>query len=344
MESEFTAQEEIEGRRIFVFSDPSAGLRAFLVIDSARGGMAAGGTRTRAYAAPIDAVRDACHLSRAMTLKCAIAGLRAGGAKMVVLDHPGLARADAFRALGRRVQAMGGLFQTAGDLGTTREDLAHMAQTTRFVRTNDRALAAAVARGVRACAEACAATRGHADLSGLRIAVQGCGAIGAAVATALANAGAILQVADLDPAAATRVAAATGAHVVEPDEILSTDVDIVVPCATGGVINDESVGALRAWAICGAANNILEGETVGASLAERGVLFVPDFIASAGGVIAGVCQLQGREDAEALIRQLGATTLTVLQDAAAQGVPTTTVARRIAETRRRAWQPVAASG
>ena len=165
MESDFAAREGIEGRRIFVFSEPAAGLRAFLVIDTVRGGMAAGGTRTRAYSAPIDAIHDALKLSRAMTLKCAIAGLRAGGAKMVVLDHPGLSRADAFRALGRRVQDLGGLFQTGGDLGTTLEDTAHMAQTTRFVRTNERSLAAAVARGVRVCAEACAEARGHADLS-----------------------------------------------------------------------------------------------------------------------------------------------------------------------------------
>lgn len=336
MESDFAARDQIAGKRIFVFSEPAAGLRAFLVIDSVRGGMAAGGTRTRAYTSTIDAVHDACQLSRAMALKCAIAGLQAGGAKMVVLDHPGLARADAFRALGRRVQALGGLFQTAGDLGTTREDLAHMAQTTRFVRTNERFLAAAVARGVRACAEACAATRGHANLSGLRIAVQGCGVIGAAVAAELADAGATLVVADLDPAASARVAATTGARVAEPDAILMADVDIVAPCATGGVIDPEAVESLRAWAVCGAANNILADETVGVLLVERGVVFVPDFIASAGAVIAGVCGLQGRDDAEALIRQLGATTRAVLEEAAEQGVPTATVARRFAEARRQA--------
>ncbi len=336
MESDSAALDTIEGKRILVFSEPIAGLRAFLVIDDVCGGMAAGGTRTRAYPAPIDAVHDACQLSRAMTLKCAIAGLQAGGAKMVVMDHPGLSRADAFRALGRRVQELGGLFQTAGDLGTTLEDLAHMAQTTRFVRTNERSLAAAVARGVRACAEACAATRGHADLRDLRVAVQGCGAIGAAVASALADAGASLHVADLDPAAASRVAKATGARVVEPDGILSADVDIVAPCATGGVINGESVEALRAWAVCGAANNILADEATGTLLVQREVLFVPDFIASAGAVIVGVCELQGRDDAESLIQQLGTTTREVLLEAAAEGTATTVVAQQRAEYMRQA--------
>lgn len=334
MESDFAALEGIEGRRIFVFSEPAAGLRAFLVIDTVRGGMAAGGTRTRAYAAPIDAIHDALKLSRAMTLKCAIAGLRAGGAKMVVLDHPGLSRADAFRALGRRVQDLGGLFQTGGDLGTTLEDTAHMAQTTRFVRTNERSLAAAVARGVLVCAEACAEARGHADLSDLRVAVQGCGAIGSAVARALANAGASLQVADLDPAAAKRVAATTGARIVEPDAILAAAVDIVAPCAAGGVINRESIGSLRAWAVCGAANNILADESVGHQLVEREILFVPDFIASAGAVIAGVCELRGSDDTEALIQRLGATTRAVLQEAASLGTPTTMVATQWAEARR----------
>ena len=334
MESDFAVPDKIEGRRIFVFSAPAAGLRAFLVIDDVGGGMAAGGTRTRAYSAPIDAVRDACQLSEAMSLKCAIAGLQAGGAKMVVLDHPGLQRAAAFRALGERVQELGGLFQTAGDLGTTREDLAHMAQTTRFVRTDERSLAAAVARGVRVCAEACAATRGHESLSDLRVAVQGCGAVGTAVATELADAGAILQVADVDPAAATRVAAATGARIVEPAAILGADVDIVAPCATGRVINDESVETLRAWAVCGAANNILADEAVGVLLAQREVLFVPDFIASAGAVIAGVCELQARDDAEALIQRLGATTRAVLQEAADRRTSTTAVARERAEASR----------
>jgi len=163
--------------------------------------------------------------------------------------------------------------------------------------------------------------------------VQGCGAIGAAVATELADAGASLQVADLDAAAATRVAAATGAQVVDASDILAADVDILAPCATGGVINRESIETLRAWAICGAANNILADSEVGTMLAEREILFVPDFIASAGAVIAGVCKLQGRDDAEALIQQLGATTRTVLQEAAAAGVPTTTMATRHAEAR-----------
>jgi leucine dehydrogenase len=333
MEPGLAALDKIEGRRIFVFSEPAAGLRAFLVIDSVRGGMAAGGTRTRAYASPINAVHDARQLSRAMALKCAIAGLQAGGAKMVVLDHPGLDRANAFRALGRRVQELGGLFQTAGDLGTTPEDLAHMAQTCRFVRTNERVLAAAAARGVRACAEACVATSGHTSLRDLRVAVQGCGAMGSAVAGAFADAGAILQVADLDPVAAARVAAATGARVVPPEAILAADVDILAPCATGSVIDHASVEAMRAWAVCGAANNILADESVGLALTERGILFVPDFIASAGAVIAGVCGLQGRDDAEVLIEQLGVTTRAVLEEAADRGVPTTTVARQHAEAR-----------
>ena len=333
MESGFTAADKIEGKRIFVFSEPAAGLRAFLVIDAVRGGLAAGGTRTRAYAAPIDAVRDACQLSRAMSLKCAIAGLQAGGAKMVVLNHPELDRAAAFRALGARVQDLGGVFHTAGDLGTTAADLAHMARTTEFVQTNESSLAAAVARGVQACAEACATTRGHADLRGLRVAVQGCGAIGAAVAASFAEAGSVLQVADLDPQAASRVAEATGARIVAPATILSADVDIVAPCATGGVLGRESVEALRAWAVCGAANNILADEKVGAMLVEREVLFVPDFIASAGAVIEGVCELQGREDAEALIQQLGTTTRAVLLEAADSGSSTTVVARRVAEAR-----------
>jgi leucine dehydrogenase len=328
-----TTHAEHQGRRLHVFRDRASGLRAILVIDAVRGGFAAGGTRTRTYASAAAAVQDAAALGRAMTLKCAIAGLAAGGGKMVILQQPAFDRAAVFRALGERIERLRGAFYTAGDLGTTRDDLLHMAETTRYVRTDEGALGAAVGRGVRACIEACALHAGRDGLAGLRVAVQGCGAIGSAVATELAARGAELTIADIDGAAATRLAAATGATIVEPASILASDVDIVSPCAMGGVLTPDAAGGLRAWAVCGAANNILADPAVGDRLAAAKVRFVPDFIASAGAVIAGVCSLRGDDTTETLIESLGATTLEVLDTSVRREVSAQTVAVELAEAR-----------
>ncbi|HLM76174.1 MAG TPA: Glu/Leu/Phe/Val dehydrogenase dimerization domain-containing protein, partial [Polyangiaceae bacterium] len=175
----------------FIFiTDPPSGLRAFLVLDSLALGPAAGGVRTRRYPSAESALRDALDLARAMTLKCALAGLDAGGGKCVVMDHEGLDRPRAFEHLGRRIEALRGAFRTAGDLGTTKEDLEAMARGTRYVYLDERGLTSAVARGMLRCIEACAAERGRKDVAGMRVAIQGAGSIGSAVAEALSNEGA----------------------------------------------------------------------------------------------------------------------------------------------------------
>ncbi len=292
----FELLEELGAERGFLFTDRATGLRAVLVIDSTALGPAAGGIRTRAYPSVEAAVRDAAALARAMTIKCALGGLDAGGGKMVVLDHPGLDRAGAFARLGDFVDDLGGLFRTAGDLGTTAADLATMAERCRFVHTGEASLAASVARGLVRCIEACARVRGR-SLVGLRVAVQGAGAIGAAACSALAAAGATVLVADLDPQRARAAAEAAGAEVAEADSILTADVDVVAPCAVGGVIDGAVAGALRAWAVCGAANNLLASPAAEAALAARDILFVPDVVASAGAVIDGIGRtVMGLED------------------------------------------------
>lgn len=316
-------------------ADAASGLRAFLVLDDLRLGPAAGGVRTRAYPSADAALADALALARAMTLKCALAGLAAGGGKCVVLDHPGLDRDRAFEALGARIEALGGLFRTAGDLGTGAADLAAMARRTRYVHTDEADLAASVARGLLRCIEACAAARGGApSVNGLTVAVQGAGAIGAAAAHALAAAGARVLVADLDVARARRLADATGARVVAPDEILFADADVVAPCATGGVLTAAAAARLRAWAVCGAANNILAASDAAAALAQRGILHVPDVIASAGAVIEGIGRtVMNLPDRTSLIDALGATAATVLAEARATGRTPTAVAESLAHRR-----------
>lgn len=319
--------------RTLLFSDAPAGLRALLVIDDLTLGPAAGGVRTRAYPSFDHALEDCAELARAMTVKCSLAGLAAGGAKLVVIDHPGLDRQRAFVRLGELVDELGGLFRTAGDLGTTAADLAAMATTCRFVHLDEAGLASAVARGVLRCIEVCAEIRGVA-LTGLRVGVQGVGVIGEAVALTLAQAGARLVVADIDRERATGVARAVDAEVVDPRALLTAPVDVLAPCAVGGVIGRAEARALRAWAVCGAANNLLREASAARDLAERGVLLVPDPVASAGAVIHGIsASVMGLPDPTALIDALGTTAREILQESRSTGEPTPSIAERRARLR-----------
>ena len=266
-----------------------------------------------------------------MTLKCALAGLDAGGGKAVVLDHAGLDRPRAFERLGRFVQELGGQFRTAGDLGTTETDLKAMARTCQYVHLGEAKLAEAVARGALRCMEACNQVHGGAaSVSGLSVAVQGCGSIGSALARRLVKMGAQVVVADLDPARA----AALGCAVCEPSSVLTQEVDIVAPCAVGGVITTDNVGRLRAWAVCGAANNILADADTARALQARNVLFVPDVVASAGAVIEGIGRsVMLLEDPAPLIDALADTARRILEHSARTGDTPDAVARRLAEER-----------
>jgi leucine dehydrogenase len=330
----FEALQRAGARHTVLWTDAESGLRAVLVIDDVTLGPAAGGVRTQPYPSVHDAVADAARLARAMTLKCALSGLDAGGGKLVVMDHAGLDRERAFAQLGRRVDDLGGLFRTGPDLGTTREELQTMAKESQHVHAEDGVFSDAVARGLLRCIEACAAEHGAAGVAGLRIAVQGCGSIGAAAARALGSAGAKLQVADVNADRARKVADETGAEVVDPEAVLEADVDIVAPCAVGGVLTVPRAEKLRAWAVCGAANNMLSEERVAQILFDRKVLHVPDFIASAGAVIEGIGRTaMGLDDTSPLIDGLGATAREVLQASASSSRTTTEVAEERARKR-----------
>jgi leucine dehydrogenase len=319
--------------RLHLVSDPASGLRALIALDDTTLGPAAGGVRTRRYATFAEALADAAALARAMTEKCALAGLAAGGGKAVVLDHEGLDRPRAFAALGARVEELGGLFRTAGDLGTTAADLAAMATTTRFVHPDEAGLAEAVGRGHLRCVEALAARRG-VPLAGLRVAVQGAGAVGAAVIRALSRGGAEVTLADLDEARARAVAEETGARVVAPDRILEEACDVIAPCAIGGVIDERVASRIRAFAVCGVANNALAGDHVADVLRARGIWLVPDQVASAGAVIEGIGRsVMGLTDRGPLLDRLGETATALLDEAEARGISTVTAARERARAR-----------
>ncbi len=331
----FETMAEAQGTRCLVLRDRPSGLRAVIAIDDVTLGPAAGGIRTHRYASTDDAIAEAIELARAMTLKCALAGLDAGGAKAVVLLHDGMHREDAFEALGRFIDELGGVFRTAGDYGTTDADLARVARRTRYVHLGGELLARAVGRGVVRCIEACLAlSASRPRLDGLHVAVQGCGAVGAATARALAAAGARLVLADVVPERAEALAHELDAGVVPPSRILFADVDVVAPCALAHAIDEDTADAIRAFAICGAANNQLASRGAARILDRRGVLFVPDVIASAGAVIEGVGEMvMGLADRGPLIDALRGTAERVLRTARDDRALTIDVAERLARER-----------
>jgi leucine dehydrogenase len=329
----FDTLEDTGLSRAIFLSDAPSGLRAIIAIDDLTLGPAAGGVRTLAYPSVAAALCDASALSRAMTLKCALGGLDAGGGKAVVLDHEGLDRERAFEILGTRIEELGGLFRTAGDLGTHAVDLDAMARTTQYVHTEEVDLTAAVARGLLRCVEAVCDKKG-VEVEGVRVAVQDVGAIGAAVCRALADAGAALTIADIDKERAEALAALVGARTVSPDVILFEDVDVLCPCAVGGVLTEASLAEIRAWGIVPGANNVLSGGAVGWAIHRRGILFVPDVIASAGAVVDGIGRtVMHLSDRTLLIDRLGETAREVLARADVRDRPATEVATAIAMER-----------
>ena len=330
----FDVMDRAGAARLMLLRDAASGLRAVIALDDMTLGPAVGGIRTRHYDDTAAAVADAQRLAAAMTLKCAIAGVPAGGGKTVVLDGPELDRPAAFRRLGAFIEDLAGRYRAAGDLGTSLDDLLNAAEATRYVNTSGARLGEATGAGVVECVRALAFERGADGLAGLAVAVQGCGLIGAGVARQLAREGARLIVADVDEAAARALADELGASVVDPDLICAVEADILSPCAVGGVLTRQVVESLRVWGICGGANNQLAEPGLAAALSERGVTMVPDFLASAGAVIVGAARdLLGGVDPDPMIHRLGDTTRQVVQRAAAAGVSTVEVAASIARER-----------
>ena len=322
--------------RAYFFQDHTSGLKAVLVIDDLRLGPAAGGIRTGRYDDELSALTEASRLARAMSVKCALAGLDAGGGKTVVL-HPGAGerwqRAAAFRALGAFIEELGGLYRCAGDLGTSAADLANVAERTEFVHTETPELADSVARGALACMRV-ALERCGAATEGASVAIQGCGAIGAALARRLHGLGCRLHLADLDDDKARQLADELSAAVHDPAALLTLDVDVLAPCATGGVISDSLVSELRCRALVGAANNVLTSLEVASHVEARGIVHVPDVLASAGAVIDGIGRsVMGLEDRGPLIDQLGQTAAEILERAAREGKTAERVAQERAKER-----------
>jgi len=276
--------------QVIAFQEPRSELRGFLAIHSTRRGPALGGVRLLRYPSEAEAFEDALRLSRAMTLKTALADLPAGGGKAVILDHPRLRRRAAFEAFGRIVEGLGGRFHTGPDVGIQPADLEAIGRSTSHVsRERDPRLgdiSQHTAMGVSHAMRACFEIAGIAP-RGARVVIQGAGHVGAWLARILAEVGCVIAVADVDAARARRVAREIGAEVLAPARALSADCDALAPCALGGVLSARTIPRLKARIVCGAANNQLATPEDGVRLARRGILYAPDYLVNAGGVIRG---------------------------------------------------------
>jgi len=323
--------------RVCHVRDARSGLSAIVAIHRTVEGRATGGVRFRPYADASQALTDVLRLSKAMTYKNVLAGLPTGGGKSVILGDPSRDKSPALlRAFGRAVEGFGGAYLCGPDVGTSSDDMDVIAEETRYVGATNRQMgssgpptALGVFRAVSALAEY---LNGTAELTGVRVAIQGVGAVGSGLAVHLVEAGARVTVADVDAAAVRALEARAGVRIVGPDEILSTEADILSPCALGSVLSADTIPRLRVRGVCGGANNQLATDDDGARLADRGIAFVPDFVASAGGVIAGTAaaglypasEMQGKLDG------IRARTLEILERAARDGERPEAVAERIA--------------
>lgn len=277
-----------EWQRVVLVQDRRVGLRAIIVLDSLARGPAFGGIRRMAYTNEAAALADARRLAHAMSLKCALAELAAGGAKTVVLDGPQLSREGGYAALGRAIDELGGRYVCGPDVGTTDADLEVLRGATRWVNPagNDagRSTADGVLAGLRGLSRV---VFGDEAIGRRRYVIQGLGAVGSALARALIEAGAWVGAWDPDPLARER-ARALGVTLLDPDRVLTEPCDVFMPCALGHVLTTEVCERAPWRAVCGSANNQLANDDAATGLHRRGIVWAPDILVNAGAVIEGV--------------------------------------------------------
>jgi leucine dehydrogenase len=327
------------------FDEPSA-TWMFVCVHSTVLGPGAGGTRMKVYAEPRDALRDGLRLASAMTSKNAMAGLPLGGGKAVlaVPEIPtGERRREVLLRYGDLVESLHGTYMTACDMNTSSVDMDIVGERSSSVfgktvaaggsGTSAPATAAGVFNGLRA---AVAHAFGAGDLGGRAVAVQGVGAVGAPLARALSEAGARLVLADADPVRAKELANELGASAVDAEEIYDADCDVFSPCATGGVLSERTIPRLRCRVVAGAANNQLAEAADADRLAERGIVYAPDYVVNAGGIVhLASLEMLGEDEAarDARLAAIGDTLAEVFALAQARGISTAAAADAIVEQR-----------
>ena len=337
--------ERYKYEQLVVCHEPSVGLKAFIAIHDTTLGPACGGVRVWPHPTEDDALMDVLRLARAMTYKSAVAGVALGGGKGLIIADPRKEKSEALlRAFGRHVESLGGRYVTTEDVGMTPEDLEHIAQETRHVAGLPISLGGSgdtsqqtglgVYLGMKACAKA---VWGSESLEGRVVAMQGFGHVATYTASHLLEEGAEIVAADISEDAEER-ARGVGARVVGVDEIYDTECDIFAPCALGGTINGETIPRLRCAVVAGGANNQLAGEEDGAELQRRGILYAPDYVINAGGIINVASEMDGvyrPERAKELTERIYDTLERVIAISRADDVPTNVAADRMAEHRLR---------
>lgn len=320
--------------------DKRSGYRGIIAIHDTTLGPALGGTRFWQYQSDDEAIIDALRLARGMTYKNAVAGLNLGGGKAVIIgDNRTVKREMIFRAHGRFVESLGGRYVTAEDVGTSTADMDFVHMETDYVAglaTRSGDPSPVTARGVFRAIQACARHRWDSEsISGKTVAVQGLGNVGYYLCKELHGHGAQLVVTDIDPARIKRAVDEFGARAVELEQIYGVQADIFAPCALGGILNDETIPRLRVEIVAGAANNQLLEERHGDAIEQRGIVYAPDYVANAGGVINVYSELAGWTSQRALRKadEIYDTTLGVFEIARETGVPTYVAADRLAERR-----------
>jgi leucine dehydrogenase len=336
----FRLLSEHDHEQLVFCYEPAANYRGIIAIHDTTLGPALGGTRVWSYRSEAEAVVDALRLSRAMTYKAAVAGLTLGGGKSVVLAPEGEVDREAlFRAHGRFVESFGGRYITAEDVGTSPIDMDYVHMETNHVvglqgKSGDPS--PVTAHGVYAGMKACAKVAfGDDSLANRTIAVQGAGQVGYHLCKHLAEDGARLFVTDIDKRKMQKVVAECDAKAVAPEAIYAANADIFAPCALGAVVNDDTLTQFKCKVIAGGANNVLAEERHGDALEKMGILYAPDYVINAGGLISVNAELVGwpAERAKAKAGDIYHTLLRVFEIARREKVPTYRAADRLGEKR-----------
>ena len=330
---------------VHAFCEPSVGLKGFIAVHSTAIGPAFGGCRMWPFADEAAAVRDALRLSRGMSYKNAMAELPYGGGKAVIMADPRSDKSlELFHAFGRAVDGLGGIYITAEDVGVSVEDMRAVATRTNHVggipqddgyRGGDPSprTALGVFEGMKAAAKL---AFGSDDMKDRTVAVQGVGHVGYNLCKLLHEAGAKLKVADISKRNVERAATDFDAEIVPPEEIVACEADVLAPCALGGVLSQKSIPDIKAKVIAGAANNQLAKESDGDRLQDRGILYAPDYVINAGGIISVAAERDEAATAETVTRdimKIGARTSEILKTSRETGRPPHEVTDEMARER-----------
>lgn len=333
--------KEFDIKNLFIKQDKASGLIAMIAIHNTKNGPALGGCRFVHYANIDDAVNDVIRLAKAMTYKSAISGLPLGGGKSVIISHPGISdRQTLFEQFGEFVESLRGEYITASDSGTSEADMKIVATKTNYVTsinkrsdlTDDTAFMTATGV-IRAMEAAVLYKLGKESLNGLHVAIQGVGSVGYLITKMLLERNARVTITDKNQTLVNRYQNELAIHAVNINDISELSCDVFAPCALGGILNSSVISKIKAPIVCGAANNQLEAFEDGDELFKRNILFIPDYVANAGGVICAAAQagVISKEDSYSKVTGIYDSVMKIIDLSNKEKQPTHKIANSLAE-------------